>query len=203
MALQRELQNNHANEFSVTASAPMGGPYDLSETMVDRFFGPEPHPNPSYFPFTLIAANQVYGLVDSLDILFKPPFDSSITGFFGGTLVAEQINELLPSDLNQLYTDEFFDMMDDPDSRINAMSIENDIYRWKPEDPTRLYHCASDDQVPSQNSEIAHDYFLSAGAKNVELTIVPDGFLGLTGSHAICAVPLGLLAMDWFDAFLP
>lgn len=203
MALQKEIQNNHANEFAVTASAPMAGPYDLSDTMVDRFFGPEPHPNPSYFPFTLLAANQVYGLVDSLDAFFKPPFDSNITGYFDGTLSAEQINGMLPSDRSQLYTDEFFNLLEDTDSRLNAASMENDIYRWNPEDPTRLYHCVSDDQVPFENSETAYNYFLSAGAENVELIPVPDNILNLTGSHVICAVPLGLMAMDWFDSFLP
>ena len=74
----------------------------------------------------------------------------------------------------------------------------NDVYRWTPESPTRLYHCLDDDQVPYANATVAQDWFSAAGAE-VELVTL------FFGDHSACAVPALLGAKRWFDslAILP
>ncbi len=82
LALQREIQKNYSTEFSVTASAPMAGPYDISGTMVQRFLDPTPHPNPYFFPYLILSGNQVYGFFDSLDSIFLPLYNESILDYY-------------------------------------------------------------------------------------------------------------------------
>ena len=46
MAAHRELEASYEDEFAVTASAPMAGPYDLSGVMADTFIDGREHPSP-------------------------------------------------------------------------------------------------------------------------------------------------------------
>jgi hypothetical protein len=71
---------------------------------------------------------------------------------------------------------------------------DNDLYRWTPRAPLRLYHCRADRDVIFANSTVARDSFLSRGATQVEL-IDPLPI----GDHGACTVPSFLLAKAWFD----
>ena len=49
MALHRELQANYRDEYTLTVSAPMARPYDLSVTIQIPFIDAKPLANPYYF----------------------------------------------------------------------------------------------------------------------------------------------------------
>ena len=93
-------------------------------------------------------------------------------------------------------------MLENKDSPLYASLSENNIYRWKPHAPTRLYHCINDEIVPFQNSQMAYDFFLSAGAQDVGLIALQHYSYDQTGTHAKCALPLMLMAKAWFDTLL-
>jgi hypothetical protein len=72
---------------------------------------------------------------------------------------------------------------------------DNDLDRWTPKAPTRLYHCGGDQDVIFANSVVAYNSFQSRGATHVELIDpVP------AGDHSDCVFPSLELAMAWFES---
>lgn len=65
MATTREIQLNHSDEFTITASAPMSGPYDMSGAQTDYVLSDEPYGAPFYLPYLMFAYNEVYKMYDS------------------------------------------------------------------------------------------------------------------------------------------
>lgn len=200
MAVHREIQRNYTDEFTVTASAPMAGPYDLSGSMLDIFLNNSLHPNPYYFPYTLLAYKQVYDFRESLSDIFQSPYDTTISALFNGTLSGSEINNAIPE--NQLlFTQNLYDQLGGAQSSwLNVALAENDIYRWSPEAPMYLFHCTQDEQVPYANTEVAYQYFQSLGLNQVELFAIDDASLNQGDVHSDCAVPLLLKGKELFDA---
>jgi len=118
LALQRELETHHADEFSITASAPMAGSYDLSGTMVQRILDPSPHPNPYYFSYIVLMLEQVYGLFDDFAEVFQAPYNTLIPNYFDGEHDGSEINAYLPNSTEQLYQATILEALNDPGSKI-------------------------------------------------------------------------------------
>ena len=202
MVTHRELQRNYADEFTVTASAPMAGPYDLSGAMVERFFDDSPHPNPYYFPYTVLAYDQVYGFNDTLSDIFQAPYDQTISGLFDGTHTSSEINDSIAEN-RELFNQELYDQLGEGQiSWRKAALTENDSYRWTPNSAMYLFHCTQDDQVPYQNTQVAFDYFQSIGATQVQLFAIDDASLNQSNVHSNCAIPLLLEGKSLFDALI-
>src|SRR5207245_102964 len=67
MAAHRELEAYQANEFTVTASAPAAGAYDLGGVTVESILAnPSAYPDPWYFSQIVAAFAPIYGLSGTL-----------------------------------------------------------------------------------------------------------------------------------------
>jgi predicted esterase len=194
MAAQREMERHHGGEFQITASAPMAGPYDLSGTMLQTALGTAPVASPMYLPYMLLAYNGIYGFEDQPGDLFAADYAEWIPGLFDGTLDADTVNAMLPSVARDLIDPELATALEGEDYHpVRAALRENDLYRWVPASPTRLYHCEGDEEVPYANATRAYEYFEAQGAP-VELVSLPFG------DHDDCAIPAILSAKGWFDS---
>jgi predicted esterase len=194
MAAQREIETYHAAELPITASAPMAGPYDLSETMLQTALATDPLPNPSYFPYVLLAYNRIYGFADEDGDLFTPDFADTVPALFDGSLDTDAINASLPSIVAEIFPEELRTALESGGYHpVRAALQENDLYRWVPSSTTRLYHCEGDNVVPFANATRAYDFFSAAGAP-VELVALSFG------DHEACALPAIFLAKSWFDS---
>ena len=75
MATVKELEINFINELTVTASAPMAGPYSMSEAQAEMLN--TVYPNPGYFPYIIFAYqnvyNNLYTILSRNDCLNKLP----------------------------------------------------------------------------------------------------------------------------------
>jgi pimeloyl-ACP methyl ester carboxylesterase len=195
LALQRELEQRHAGEFTVTASAPMAGPHDLSGTMKALLLTDIPYSSPSYLAYLLFGQNAVYGLFRSPSEILKPPYDTTLPPLLDGAHSGSEIDANMPSVPKSILKDEF--LADFSTNTNNAFCVAlraNDTYRWTPSAPTRLYHCAGDTVVPRANSEAAYAEFALRGATNVSLLDpLPSA------DHAEGALPCFLAAKAWFD----
>ena len=195
MALHRELETYHTNEFTVTASAPMAGAYDLSRTTLEDALSGRPMPNPYYFALLLAAYQDVYHFTGSLAGLLVPPYDTTLPPLLTGTSSSSQINAAMPGVVTNLLKPEVVAALQhDPDYPLRLALRENDLYHWTPRAPLRLYHCGGDQDVVFGNSQVACDSFRSRGATQVEL-IEPLA----TGDHGDCALPSLEGAKAWFD----
>jgi pimeloyl-ACP methyl ester carboxylesterase len=196
MALLRELETYHTNEFTVTACAPMAGAYDLSGVTASNFLSGVTSPNPYYFLYLLAAYQSVYHLAPSLSDLLAPPYNTNLPALLAQNPTGDQLNAALPGDPVKILKPEYLaDFLNNPRHPLRLALQENDLYRWQPRSPLRLYHCQADQDVIFANSQVALASFQALGATQVELIDpVP------TADHAGCSEPSLLLAKQWFDS---
>lgn len=197
MALVREIEQHAADEFTVTAAAPMSGPYDLLGTVREVLQDTAPNPDRAlYSAYVLAAYNRVYQLAGSLDQLLRPPYDA-----VGAQLASASISEdeakqrLAPVPRDNVQPAVVTALLTDPQSAIPRALAENDVYDWKPRAPMRLYYASGDQTVPPRNTLTAAARMQELGA-NVE--VVDLGPIG----HTDAALPAFVAARSSFDCFV-
>jgi hypothetical protein len=196
MALLRELETYHTDEFTVTACAPMAGAYDLSGVTTTNFLSGAAQPNPYYFIYLLAAYQDVYHLAPSLADMLTPPYDTKLPPLLHGNATSTQINTNMPADPVLILKPEFLAaFQSNPRHPLRLALADNDLYRWKPQSPLHLFHCAADQDVIIANSQVALAYFQAVGATQVQLfdPVPGDG-------HSACAQPSLYEAKIWFDS---
>lgn len=196
MAAHRVLEADHADEFRVTASAPMAGPYDLSGVMATEMTSTQPHPSPYYLPYTLLAYNAVYRLYPDASAFFQSPYDKRLPPLFDGMHSAGQINAQMPSVPGRILLPSIVaEFTADANHPFRRVLQENDVYDWAPRAPIRLYHCEADQWVPFENSRIALHHLQARGGDVQLIDPLP------VGDHLVCAPLSFILAKAWFDSF--
>ncbi len=194
MAAHRALEADHTDEFSVTASAPMGGPFDLSGVMAEVIISGRPYASPYYVPYVLLSYNEVYGLYDSPSEFLTSPYDVLIPPLFDGTHGGSSINALLPEvPREMIQPDVLASFESDAQDPFRLRLRENDVYDWSPRAPVRLYHCEADMLVPKENSVKAERHLRQGGADVTLIDPLP------VADHGLCAPFSILLAKYWFD----
>lgn len=195
MVAHRELERQHAAEFTVTASAPMAGPYDVSGVLVETMLSDQPYSNPFYLTYILLAYHDVYGLFENASEIFSEAYAPRIEAYLNGNSSFESLNSDLPKIPSQMLNPEFVtDFSSDPNHPIRLLLQQNDVVQWAPQAPIRLIHCSGDLTVPYQNSQLAFNHFKSIGLDSVEL-INPFA----AGDHSQCILPALTNAKAWFD----
>ncbi len=196
MALLRELETFHTNEFAVTACAPMAGAYDLSGVTTTNFLSGAAQPNPYYFLYLLAAYQSVYHFAGSLSNLLTAPYDTTLPPLLDGTHAGSDINTNLPANPVLILKPAYLaDFRANPRHPLRLALADNDLYRWRPRAPLRLYHCAADRDVIIANSQVALASFQFWGATQVQLIDpVP------TADHGGCSEPSLAGAKAWFDS---
>jgi pimeloyl-ACP methyl ester carboxylesterase len=196
MALLRELEAYHTNEFTVTACAPMAGAYDLSGVTTTNFLSGNPQPNPYYFLYLLAAFQDVYHFASNLADILASPYDTTLPPLLDGNTAGSQINSAMPADPTQILKPEYLAAFrTNPRHPLRLALQDNDLYRWRPQAPLHLYHCQADQDVIIANSEVALASFQSLGDTQVVL-IDPAPAQG----HSGCVEPSLFDAKTWFDS---
>ncbi len=197
MALHRELEKYHTNEFTITASAPMAGPYDMSGVELNDLLSARCPPNPYYYAYVLTAYQRVYSLAPNWSALLAPPYNTTIPPLFNGNTDGSIINTYLPACnvSSILPAAARASLQNDPGSPLRQALRDNDLDQWKPIAPMRMYHCAADADVLYANSQVAYSNFLARGATQVQL-IDPAP----SADHSGCFVPSLSSAKVWFDS---
>ena len=198
MALHRELERYHTNEFTVTASAPMAGPYDMSGVEMNDILSTRCPPNPYYAAYVLMAYQSVYTLAPSWSNLVVAPYASTIPPLFDGNTDSSVINSNMPAcNVSTILQPAVISSLaNDPGCPLYQALRDNDLYRWKPVAPMRLYHCSGDLDVLPANSQVAYNSFHAQGASQVQLVDPQPG-----ADHSGCAIPSFEAAKAWFDTF--
>ena len=207
MAAVKEIEANFSDELVITASAPMAGPYDMSESQRLMLESGDAYPNPGYLPYVLFAYDKIYNLYDNINDVLKSPYSNTLLDMYDGTYSMWSINNTMidigeeffnissnnfsPINIfNEKYYQEY---LDDESHPFKLALIDNDVYNFIPSAPMRLLHCSGDDNVTYDNAEVAYNYFLENGAQNIELI---DGG---NFDHQECASIAIIGAKVWFD----
>ncbi|MBX9769223.1 MAG: lipase family protein, partial [Bdellovibrionales bacterium] len=194
MALHRSLQQQPISGVSVTASAPMAGPYDLSETSVRQGLRSGSDSIPMYASYIVLAMRLVYQIYPNLEDAFLPSYTGKLASLFDGNQSNQQVVDALPKTAAELFQSRFFDDVNSTDlNPLRTALKKNDVYEWVPAAPMRLYHGSNDQDVPFENCNVASKYMKDRGA-DVQCTNV--GYF----THLQAFVPAMANAFHWFES---
>lgn len=193
MALHKMIEEDFPEEFTVTASAPMSGPYDISGTQTNMIIADAPFSFSGFLPYVTMAYQAAYGnLYNSLDEIFIEPYATTLPDLFDGTNSIGYISTQLPAIPNQMLRPEVFEaFQNDPNHPLRLALADNDVYDWAPTAPVTMYYCTEDEQVDYNNSLVALEAMTNNGATNV--SALNGGAL----DHGACA-PLAFLGCYFF-----
>lgn len=196
LAAQKEMEENLAGEFPITASMPAAGPYDMSSTM-QYMVGQPTNDNPELLGFVFKAYDYWYGL-NRLDSIFQAPYASVIATYYDGTRSASEVKAALTTNMADLFTSIFrSEFVGSGETTIKAYLGINDIYNWAPRTPTRFFHGQEDTIVPYTNATTAVATMTAAGATDVSLAECVANPRG----HEECVPSYLIEVTDWFSSF--
>ena len=173
MAAQREIERHHRDEFNLVASAPMAGPYNLSQTFLGAWFGyTAGQPNTlasELFAYTAVSYNRAYGtLYRRPEQLFSKRYANDVENIFSGALDISEIisRQLLPPGhrLDDLRNPEFTAaFLLDANEPMRVALRKNDLLDWTPIAATLLCGSRRDSIVDLQNAYAAQASFRARG----------------------------------------
>ncbi|HLP50350.1 MAG TPA: T9SS type A sorting domain-containing protein [Chitinophagales bacterium] len=193
MATHMMMQSQLPNEFTVTASVPMSGAYDLSGVMVDVMLSDSDYAVPGYLPYLVFSWNQRYNFYSSPSEYLRSPYDVTLPPLFDGTHGMGEINAAMPSVPKLIFKQEMIDSFTNNLNHPFRLALkDNDVYDWKPECPVQIVFCRADEEVNPRNAVVLYDSFKDKGATNFDTICASE-----TLPHFQCA-QFAVLAMKSF-----
>jgi len=206
MALHRALELDYADEYTVTATSHMSGPYSVSEKMIDFTMGEEEYGFSGYLASTALSMKTAYPdlLADfEVENIFRSQYVDVIKDFRDENITLWELNDALEAGLiadvgittpKDLLLPEVEDALkNDPDHPLSQALQLQDVYDWAPNAPTRLMYCSGDDQVTFENAILADEVMNSNGAADLEAMEN-----GATLDHGGCVFPAVQSTMIFF-----
>jgi pimeloyl-ACP methyl ester carboxylesterase len=193
MATHKAIEANGLEGFTLKASFPAAGGYDVKE-MEEHFFSLNTYGQPYYMAYVAMAYRTFYNWTAPLTDLFKEPYASKIPSLFNGELSGGQVNAQLTNSIGDLISDDIRTKINtDPKYKyiLDALT-ENSLTDWVPKIPMYMYHGDADTTVPYSNSVSTYNKLIANGASPsvVSLTTLP----GETHSSGI---------MPYVEMFVP
>lgn len=196
MATLKMIQEKHADEFKVTASAPMSGPYDLTGVQGDVMY--KPYPTPGYLPYLIYSYQEVYKCFNDANCGFKDAYAQVLPAYFDGKHSMGDINKAMPKVPKDVLKDEFMNSyMNNDQFPFKLALTKNSVHDWKPETPVLMCYCTADEQVSYKNAIITSANMKARGAKDIKLRNS-----GKKLGHKSCAVFSSVYTKMYFDSFV-
>ena len=207
LASQKMLEEEMANEFTVTASSAGAGGYalgdDLLETSQDIVDNYDNYKikRPSNIGLIFKSMDSTYSL-NMLDRIFQPDYVGVVNSIYDRSHDSAYIDSKLSHDANKLLKKSFLlDLLSGKEDKLLEAFEANDIFDWKPKAPTLLYHGKEDDWVKFSHAQTAYDIMLSNGATKVQLVECVVGG-NLPANHGNCFGPYLLKSYDFFSQYV-
>lgn len=185
MCLQKKIEEEASSEFNLKASSCGAGAYDKTAFMkyvINSSVNNVASYNSLYL-WVMLTYDRIYKLNKPKTYYFKDPYAAQI----------EQLGIVNPINVsfNTILNDSFKTAVNTgTDTGFLAAIGDNDVYDWKPNTPTRLFHGDADPLVFYFNSVNAEAAMKKRGAADVTLITIPGG----THSSSITTFLIGTLA---------
>ncbi len=200
LATQRLMEQNLSAEFSITASEPGDGPYDLTGTAA-YVVALANQVEPAFTGFFIKAYDSLYNDPSQIDYYFSSAYISAVNTYFNGTYTRSQVSSALGGPgvatttlLNPAFVTSY---LGSGEALLKSHVAANDIYNWAPAVPTRLFHGTGDTIVPYANATTAKTAMANNGSTSV--TVVDCYAGGAPTTHDNCATPFALDAITHFE----
>jgi pimeloyl-ACP methyl ester carboxylesterase len=191
MAAHRALEVMPDPPFRVKASAGAAGPYNLAGITFPAALEGKSGGDSLYLAWSSLAYSIIYN--QPLDSLLVSPYAKKAPALFDGEHEADAIMAALPAKPREMFTKEFLDAFDNkkPHWFLEALD-QNEVFRWTPKAPVRLYYGDLDVDVPPQEAKAAEAEFQKRGADAKAISVGPYEH-DVSILHAVPKVRL------WFD----
>ncbi len=197
-ALQRLIESRFNDEFHITASCPMSGPYDVSGIQSEVITNDSIFSQPAFLPFVMFSYDEVYHVIYDDHQIFNAPYDTTLRPLFNGSYSTGDVNNIMPDQPNLVLNPAMLDSFrTDPNHYFRVALRDNDVYDWTPQAPTRICYCNGDEQVDYRNAIVAHNKWLANGALNTGIIDIDYGTTSYT--HGECARYALIYGKWWFD----
>ena len=206
MATHRKIEQDLSADFTVTAAAPMSGPYSISQEMRKFTTGDDPYLFCAYLVSLVLSYEAAYGnIYTDLEEIFKPQFVDDIVRFENEEINLFSLNSQIIFKLSFLggpipklmLQDSIREIVvNDGEHPLMDALRDNDVFDWAPTAPTRLFYCTADDQVTFRNSVVADSVMNVNGAADVDSEDVDSG-----ANHGGCVDPATTAAIAFFAQF--
>jgi hypothetical protein len=208
LATQRLIETELMDDFTVTASSPMSGPYEIYGAQSDYALGDEEFFYPGFLPYVALGYQRAYGnIFGEIEEFFKPAFVPMVEQFRDGIINLNNLNTQMILELNATYgevlpkyslQDSILDqILNNPDHPVSVALADNNLHEgWVPQVPTRFPYCGMDDQVSFQNSIVASDAFNANGAPDTKAELINPDF-----DHGECVLPATTFTMLFFRQY--
>lgn len=185
MCLQKKIEEEASSEFNLKASSCGAGAYDKTAFMkyvINSSVNTVASYNSLYL-WVMLTYDRIYKLNKPKTYYFKDPYAAQIEKLG----IANPINV----SFNTILNDSFKTAVNTgTDTGFITAIGDNDVYDWKPNTPTRLFHGDADPLVFYFNSVNAEAAMKKRGAADVVLITIPGG----THSSSITTFLAGTLA---------
>ena len=197
MATHRELETFHASEFTVTASAPSAGAYDLGGVTVEAILANSSYPYPWFFSLIPTSFLHIYGLGNTLEELLGEPYRRTLPRLLDGAHSSSELATAMPPDMFKILRADYqADFRTNANNTLRRALRDNNLYEWTPRAPVKMFHCSGDRVVIFANAQIAYQSFTNRGACCVE---VVDPGAPQQLDHTACFTPSFQGVLAWFE----
>ena len=206
MATHRLIETELSNDFTVTAAAPMSGPYSISQEMRKFTTGDNVYLFVAYLASLVLSYEAAYGnIYTDLEEIFKPQFVEDIVLFENEEINLFDLNARMLSDLflaggffpKLMLQDSIREIVvNDGEHPLMDALRDNDVFDWTPSAPTRLFYCTADDQVTFRNSILADSVMNTNGATDLDAIDVASN-----QDHGGCVDPATTATIAFFAQF--
>lgn len=194
LAVQKEIEANLTDEFSITASAPMAGAHDLMGTALFLVRNPD-YDRPSFLSYLALAYDDIYGW-NRLSDIFQSPYDELVPELYDGAKTTSEIDDDLPNAVNLLFKESFLNgLINGQSDYFSTALMQNSLLDWNPIAPITIIHGNADTFVPYENAITTQEVLLNNGAAFVDLVTI-DG-----GDHGTSVLPAIEYTINWFNTF--
>jgi hypothetical protein len=177
----------HAAPWRLRALAPIAGPYDMSGIALPALLDPartDPEQGMIATAYLLVTWKPLYALYSDPREVFAEPYAAIVEELLDGDHTIEEI-EALPDSPELLLRPETLALLRHPAGRLADVLRQNDVCRWVPAVPTRIYAGRLDRAVAPEHAQRCREQIAThGGAAEIvdvgELDHVGTAFSSLT-----------------------
>lgn len=165
LALHQAIQETASDAFTVEASYPGAGAYDMVGTaqwVVDQTSALPPLAT-SFYMWTMVTYNTLYGLNTPINDMLQSPYAENVQAALdAGNPMAAQVSD----NPAELFAPDFIAGIKNGTNMPFLAALQaNNVYDWRPNAPVILYHAEGDDIVPVLNATTAWETMTALGAQ--------------------------------------